>query len=59
MSRPTCQRCGERPATSAATCLCEVCLYAEVAGKEKAAEQAALAEAERLKGKRNRHKEGR
>lgn len=57
MTRMRCSICGFRPAVSMATLKCEVCLYAEQFGAEKAATQAAAAERERkarqqAKGKR-------
>lgn len=43
MSRFKCERCRARYAVSSATRLCEVCLYAEQFGVQKAAEQEAKA----------------
>lgn len=45
--RLKCQRCGDRYTRPGGVGLCEVCLYAESMGDEKAREQTAAAEAER------------
>lgn len=54
----TCKSCS-RPAVSATLGLCEVCAYAAEVGHTKAAEQAALAEADKAKRKRPRSPRGR
>jgi hypothetical protein len=52
----TCERCAERPAKSPALRLCEVCLYAEQLGAEKAAEQLAAAAAAKARRRTTRAK---
>ena len=56
MKRPTCTVCGRRPATSYSTQKCEVCMYAEIAGAEKAAAQAAAAASDKENRKRPKTK---
>lgn len=54
MTRLTCSECGSRPAISASTPKCEVCLYAESVGRAKAERQVQASEAERERIKAER-----